>query len=149
MHRLRTDSRLRGTQAKINTAIDNGLGYLASTQAAGGYWNYGGYEQAATGAAAFAMIEQKARWGANAAAYQADVDKAMNYLLSTASTATVNTRNDGVNICPGGVGNCTSVYWYGAGETTYTTGQVAMAIADYGKLKGAGAVATTTDLWRG
>lgn len=125
---------------QINSAIDKGLDYLSANQAGAGYWAYGGYEQAATGAAAFAMLSQKSQWDAGkAATYQTQVDNAMNWLLGQATVATVSTRyNDtsnaggAYNICPGGVGPCKAVYWYGAGESTYTTGLIASAIATYG-----------------
>jgi hypothetical protein len=132
-----------GTQ--IDEAIDKGLSYLSSTQnAATGFWAYGGYEQAATGAAAFAMLSQQSHWGANAATYQANVDKAISYLLANATKNTVSTRNDGVNICPGG-GTCSGVFWNAANnEDTYTTGLIAPAIALYGATQGAGTVATAS-----
>jgi len=137
-----TGSAQAATDAEIVTAIKAGLGYLNSTQQAGGYWNYGGYEPAVTGAAAYAMLTQQSHWGTNTAAYQDTVDKAMAYLLSTASTATVSTRNDGVAICGGGT--CTAVYWNAAGnEDSYTTGLIAPAIALYAK-SSPNAVATTT-----
>ncbi|MGZ5186468.1 MAG: PEP-CTERM sorting domain-containing protein [Caldimonas sp.] len=127
-------SAIAATATEINTAIGKGLGYLSSTQAAGGYWNYGGYEPAATGAAAYAMLSQQSQWGANAAVYQAQVDKAMTYLLANATKQVVSTRNDGANICPGGSGSCAGVYWQAAGnENTYTTGLIAPAIALYAK----------------
>jgi hypothetical protein len=129
--------------AEIVAAINGGLANLASTQTSGGYWNYNGYEQAATGAAAFAFLSQQGHWGTNAAAYGSDVTNAINYLLGSATTTTVSTRNDGVNICPGGSGSCTGVYWYGSGESTYTTGLVAPAIALYAK-NNPNAVATTS-----
>jgi hypothetical protein len=119
---------------QINTAIDRGLGYLASSQAAGGYWNYGGYEPAVTGAAAYAMLSQQAQWGANASGYQDKVDAAMRYLLNNATKTSVSTRNDGVNICPGGAGSCSGVYWNAANnEDSYTTGLIAPALALYAK----------------
>ena len=102
-------------QQKIN-AIESGLGYLASTQTAGGYWDYGGsnnYDPAATGAAAYAMLTQYSHWGSNSGTYQTQVTNAINYLLNNATVTTVSTRNDGVNICPGGSGTCTGVYWGG------------------------------------
>ena len=69
----------------------------------------------------------------------------MNYLLGTASVMSVSTRNDGANICPGGSGTCTGVSWQAANnEDTYTTGQVALAVAEYGKLKGANTIATNS-----
>jgi hypothetical protein len=139
-------SAIAANQAQINTAIDNGLAYLAGQQAAGGYWPYGGYEQAATGAAAFSMLTQKGRWGTNAVAYQANVDQGISYLLQSASTMAVTTRNDGANVCPGGGASCTGVYWSGNGEATYTTGQVAMAIAEYGKSNPNGTATTSGPL---
>jgi hypothetical protein len=123
---------MAATPAEINTAIQNGLAYLANQQQANGSWAYSGYEPAATGAAAFAMLSQQALVGANTAAYQARVDNAINYLLATATRTTVSTRNDGVNICPGGAANCASVFWNAAGnEDSYTTGLIAPALASY------------------
>jgi hypothetical protein len=77
------------------------------------------------------MLSQKTQWGANASAYQADVDKAMSFLLGNASVTSVSTRNDGVNICPGGSGSCTAVWWAQGGEDSYTTGLVASAVGLY------------------
>jgi hypothetical protein len=141
-----TSSATAASGAQIDTAIDEGLAYLSGSQnAATGYWAYGGFEPAATGAAAFAMLSQQAHWGPSTATYQANVDKAINYLLTTATKTTVATRNDGVNICPGGSGSCSGVFWNAASnEDTYTTGLIAPAIALYGATKGAGTVATTT-----
>lgn len=132
------------TNAQIDTSIDEGLAYLASQAGlgGGGSWAYGGYNQAATGAAVYAMVTQQNQWGANAAAYQTDVNNGIAYLLSTATLVpNVGLRSDGVNICPGG-GTCSGVYWYGAGETTYTTGLVATAIGVYAAANPS-AVATT------
>lgn len=134
---------MAATDAEITTAIDNGLAWLAGQQQADGSWAYGGYDQAATGAVVAAFISQQSHWGADATAYQTVVNNGISYLLDTASTSTVSTRNDGVNICPAG-GSCTGVYWYGAGESTYTTGLVATAIDQYGETKGASAVATAS-----
>ena len=136
------------TEQQKLTAIDNGLANLAATQQSDGSWAYSGYEQAATGAALLAFMSQKDKWGANAAAYQLVADKAVAYLLANATSNTVSTRNDGVNICPGGTGSCQGVYWYGNGESTYTTGLAAPAVATYALATyGPGApndVATTT-----
>ena len=129
------------TDAQIVNAIDNGLAWLDTQQTAGGYWNYGGYEQAATGAAVGAFMAQQSHWGSNTAAYQAVVDNAMNYLLSTASTNTVGVRSDGFNPC--GSGTCDGVFWNGNGEATYTTGLVASAVGQYAASK-ASTVATTS-----
>jgi len=132
---------MAASNAQIVNAIDNGMTNLASQQAPGGYWNYGGYEQAATGAVVGAFMTQKSLWGSNAAAYQGIVDAGMNYLLSGATVDTVGVRGDGYNPC--GTGTCTGVYWYGNGEATYTTGLVASAIGQYAA-SNPGAVATTS-----
>jgi uncharacterized repeat protein (TIGR02543 family) len=116
------------TEAEKLAAIQAGLSQLAATQAGGGWWNYGGYEEAATGAVVFAFLSQKDKWDPSAAAqYQAAVDQGMSYLLGRAIRTTVGVRADGRNPC--GAGTCTGVYWNGAGEGTYTTGLVAPAIA--------------------
>ncbi|MCM8664578.1 hypothetical protein [Accumulibacter sp.] len=41
---LSAGTAMAATDGEIQTAIDNGLGYLSGTQTMGGYWNYGGYE---------------------------------------------------------------------------------------------------------
>lgn len=133
------------TEAQKVAAIEDGLAYLAGTQQGDGSWDYwsGYYNQAATGAAIGAFVSQKSHWGTNTAAYQTRVDNAMNYLLQGATTQTLGLRGDGVSGCPGGAASCTGVYWYGNGETTYTTGLVASAIGQYAQGK-AGLVATTS-----
>lgn len=140
-----TSSAQAATDAEIVTAIDKGLAYLHAQQQAGGNWSYWGgtYDDAATGAAAYAMLTQKSHWGSNAAAYQADVDKAIRFLLNNALGATVSTRNDAVNICPGG-GSCAAAYWYGNGESSYTTGLIAPAIALYAAGNPAGVSSATS-----
>jgi Abnormal spindle-like microcephaly-assoc'd, ASPM-SPD-2-Hydin len=141
---------LAATETQKLAAINAGLANLAATQQPDGSWTYGGYEQASTGGVVLAFMSQKDKWGTNAAAYQAVVDNAIAYLLANATTNTVSTRNDGVNICPGGTGSCTGVFWYGAGESTYTTGLVTPALDIYANPAppyngpGPGAVATTT-----
>jgi hypothetical protein len=139
---------MAASQTEINSAITDGLAYLAGTQSASGAWSVGNYADAHTGAAVFAMLTQKDQWGTNAATYQADVNQGISYLLSTATKITVSNRNDGANICPSGSGSCTGVYWYGQNEATYTTGQVAMAIAEYAKAT-PNAVATTSGVLAG
>jgi hypothetical protein len=132
---------MAATEAEKLNAIENALNNLYVTQQPGGYWNYGGYEQAATGAAAFALLSQRNKWGASAAEYQSAADDAIGFLLSTATIITVGARDDGYNPC--GTGTCAGVYWDGAGEPTYTTGLVAPAIAAYAAGR-ASEVATTT-----
>lgn len=132
------------TEAEKVSAIHKGLAYLYSTQQTGGYWNSSGYEQAATGAAAFAFLSQRDKWGTSTAQYQAAVDKAIDYLVSTANILEVSNRNDGVNICPGRAGTCRAIYWFGNARSTYTTGLVAPAIAAYGSTAGSDVVAATS-----
>ncbi len=132
------------TEAKKVEAIHKGLAHLYATQQPGGYWNYSGYEQAATGAAAFALLNQRDKWGNDAAQYQAAVDKAVAYLVSTANITEVSTRNDGINICPSGAAACKAVYWFGNARSTQTSGLIASALATYGLIAGPDAVATTT-----
>lgn len=134
-------------QQKLD-AIIAGLDNLVATQTAGGYWNYGGYEPAATGAALQALMSRKDKYWAygNPAGYQAAADKAAAYLLGVATLTTVSTRNDGVNICPGGSGNCNGIYWNAANnEDSYTTGLVASGLDTYALVDNkANVVATTT-----
>ena len=95
------------TEAQKVDAIDKGLVWLNNTQTGAGYWNYGGYEQAATAAAIGAFVSQQGLWGTNAPQYQADVNRAMQWLLNsdvqvTSLGAGGTMRYDGVNPCPGG-----------------------------------------------
>jgi hypothetical protein len=140
--------------AQINTAIQNGLAALygeqqtsgcANSTVTTGCWGYSGYYAAPTGAAVYAFLNAKSNWPAGQVAnYNAAVTAGITYLLGAAATATVSTRDDGVNICPGG-GTCKAVYWPGEGEQTYSTGLVVGAIADYVAMLGTpGSVATAT-----
>ncbi len=130
---LTTNQALAASQTDINSAIEKGLANLSINQTnLDGSWPGGGYEQAATGAAVYAMLSQKIRWSvANTPIYQTKVSNGINYLLSTASKTTVSTRNDATPICPNAAVTCAGVYWDGAGEATYTTGLVAPALAFY------------------
>ncbi|MFL6449641.1 MAG: hypothetical protein ACJ746_18455 [Bryobacteraceae bacterium] len=132
------------TDTQKLTTIQKGLAFLYSTQDAGGFWNASGYERAATGAAAFAFLSQQDKWGDKGTAYQAAVDKAMRYLVSTATSSNVSSRSDRVTICPGGAASCKAVYWYDTADSIYTTGLIAPAIALYGSKIGANAVATAS-----
>ena len=135
---------MAATEDEKEQAILGGLANLYATQQAGGYWNYGGYEPAATGAAVTAFVSQKDKWGDNETDYQAAVDAAVEYLLGVATKTTVSTRNDGVNICPGGSGDCPAVFWNAANnEDTYTTGLIIPALMTYAA-GNAGDVATAS-----
>jgi WD40 repeat protein len=132
------------TDAEKLTAIQKGLGYLYKGQHDAGNWGSEGYEQAATGAAVFALLSQEDKWAGNAALYSTAVDRGTAFLVKTASTIEVSTRLDGVNICPGRAGVCNGVYWYGNANAAFTTGLVAPAIAAYGARAGVNTVATTS-----
>ncbi|HYI93633.1 MAG TPA: WD40 repeat domain-containing protein [Bryobacteraceae bacterium] len=132
------------TEAEKRNAIQKGLAYLYATQQSGGYWNFSGYEQAATGAGVSSFLRHHDSWGSNAFIYKTAVETGIAYLISTANTTEVSTRNDGVNICPGRAGSCTGVYWFGNSRSTFTTGLVAPAIAAYGLTVGPDTVATVS-----
>lgn len=125
---LASGGALASTEAEKQAAIDAGLAWLASTQAADGSWCASGYCAADTAAALLAFTEQKykpAGWGA--ADYSAAVTKAVNFILRDASTLAIpNNRGDGrnPNISGSGVG-----YIWGGGESTYVTGLVLPALA--------------------
>jgi hypothetical protein len=130
------------TDVEKQAAIRRGLAYLYKRQQAEGFWISSGYEHSATGAAAFALLSQQDKWDSEAAQYQTAVDKAISYLLKEAHSADVSIRDDGINICPGGDVSCKSIVWYDNGDSIYTTGFVAPAIAAYGLKVGSGVVAT-------
>lgn len=150
-----TSTASAATEAQKLSAILNGLAHLDTVQCktAGstfGSWGTtqcgGGYGDAFTGAALFAFVSQQAKWpaGALAATYATDVTNGVNYLLATASTQTVSTNDNAVNICPGGSGSCQAIYWNVCGEQTYCTGFVATALDTYALTKGVGNVATAS-----
>jgi len=122
------------TEAEKRAAIDSGLAYLATTQNAAGYFGSGGtdYLISNTGSALLAFLEEKPNWGANAATYQAVVDKGLNYLLSQASVVSISPQTAGN---PDGDGNGVGVKFYPGGTNnrdTYVTGIVLPAIASSG-----------------
>jgi hypothetical protein len=141
------------TEAQKLSAILNGLAHLDAVQCKTAGSNFGswgtsqcgaGYGDAYTGAAVFAFLTTQAKWpaGALAATYASDVTNGVNYLLSVASTQSISTNDNLVNICPGGTGSCTAIYWNVCGDQTYCTGFVASAIDTYALTKGVGNVAT-------
>lgn len=122
------------TEAEKRAAIDSGLAYLATTQNAAGYFGSGGtdYLISNTGSAVLAFLEEKPNWGANAATYQAVVDKGLNYLFSQAQLVTISNQTAGN---PDGDGNGVGVKFYPGGANsrdTYVTGIVLPAIASSG-----------------
>jgi hypothetical protein len=146
-----TPTATAATEAQKLAAIQGGLAHLdyVQCQTAGstfGSWSTSGcggsYQDAYTAMSVFAFMARVSDWpAAKTTAYQTDVVNGVAYLLANASTATVSVNTDGVNICPGGSGTCTAIYWNISGEPTYATGFVAQALATFGLTQGAGAVA--------
>ncbi len=139
------------TEAEKRAAIDAGLAYLATTQnVTSGYFGSGTTEYliSYTGAALLAFEEEKANWGANAAAYQIVVDKGLDYLLNQASVVPISAQPSGN---PDGDGNGQGVKLYPGGtfgHDTYVTGIALPAIASSGtpnKVVTVGALAGRTD----
>jgi hypothetical protein len=138
------------TEAEKRAAIDKGLAYLATTQNANGSFDGGGidYQLAQTGSSVLAFLEEKDNWGANAAAYQAVVDKGINFILTNASVVSIGAQpagnpdfdhnGVGVKLYPGGTNS----------RDTYVTGICLPAIASTGTpnaLVTVGALAGRTD----
>ncbi len=124
---------MAATEAEKRAAIDAGLAYLAANQNASGNWGGGtDYALAGTGAALLAFLDEKPNWGANAAAYQAVVDKGLDYIFSQASLVSIgvqpagNPDSDsnglGVKLYPGSTNS----------RDTYVTGICLPAIAASG-----------------
>jgi hypothetical protein len=131
---LTATSALAATEAQKRVAIDSGLAWLAVQQQADGRWNYGGVPEstAATGAALLAFLEEKPNWGANAVAYQAVVDKGLNFLFSQATPYTIGNQLHGN---PDTNGNGIGIKFVGGGDNgrdTYVTGLVVPAIVASG-----------------
>jgi hypothetical protein len=120
------------TSAEKQTAIDNGLAWLASTQNADGSWSngYGGatYAVANTGSALLAFTEQYYKpLGWNGHDYTSLVTNATNYILSQAQQLTFGSPNWwGFN----GTGNSgMGIWWNYGGEETYTSGLAILPLA--------------------
>jgi hypothetical protein len=100
------------TEAQKQSAIDNGLAWLASQQLPDGSWNWSGYPDADTGAALLAF--QGHGYHAGGGTYGGVVGDGLNYLFNTASKS-------------GG-----NIWWAQSGEDSYVTGLVLPAIATSG-----------------
>jgi len=137
------------TKADKAAAVQNGLLYLQNSQQADGSWAALGYEQAATAAATFAILTQQENWGANAPQFRAAADKATDHLLATARVIDVESRNDGLSVCPAGSGSCKAIYWDGNEESLQTTGLIAQLIAISGAKAGPDVVAATNGPLKG
>lgn len=112
---------LAATEAQKQAAIDSGLAWLATHQAANGSWAGSGYNAADTSAALLAFIEQKSKpLGWNGANYATNVTNGLNYLMTQATQVNVGVRPDGFNADQSGTGK--GLYWGAQGETTYISG---------------------------
>jgi hypothetical protein len=121
-------SLMASTSAEKQVVIDKGLAWLASTQQAGGYWNYGGYEVASTASALLAFTEQKYKpLGWNGADYSSVVTNATNYLLSQAQQLNFSGPNWWGFNGTGGTGH--GIQWNIGGEETYQSGLVLPALS--------------------
>jgi hypothetical protein len=89
------------------------------------------YSLAGTGSALLSFLDEKDNWGPNAAAYQAVVDKGLNYILSNAEVIPIVPQIAGN---PDGAGNGVGVNFYPGTNSrdTYVTGIVVPAIASSG-----------------
>jgi len=117
------------SEAEKQAAIQSGLSWLASQQQAGGYWNYGGNERAATAAALLAFSEQKLKPGGwFGADYTSVVNNAANYLLQQTKLFTF----PGANWW-GFSGTGSGLEWYGGdrNRSTYETGLTIPALSRY------------------
>jgi hypothetical protein len=145
------------TEAEKLAAIQSGLMHLCVTQSNGTWMSPYDGPDAFTGAAVFAFLSQQGKWpnpaqciqGSSTVSFQTVVANGINALLNDAILVT-NLQNNsaGTNICPGGTGTCSGIYWY-ANEQTYSTGFVASAIDVYGISQGVNNVATTTGPLKG
>ena len=120
------------TEAEKQAAIDKALVRLALDQTAGGYWNYGGYEVASTGAAALAFEGQGFYAGSNviinAVNYGDVVGKAIDYITSQTirtTAAEMATKPTADAYGANGYG----VHWDQGGEDIYSSGIASLALA--------------------
>lgn len=140
------------TEAEKRAAIDAGLAYLETQQLASGAIGTSSqgvdYLQSQTGSGVLAFLEEKPNWGANAVAYQAVVDKGIDYILGNASVVNISPQTYGN---PDGDGNGIGVKLYPGtanSRDTYVTGIALPAIAASGtptKLVTTGVLAGRSD----
>jgi len=148
---------MAATEPQKLAAVQGGLAHLGYVQCTTAGANFGSfaygdtsntscgstYADAFTGMSLFAFLARTADWPA-AGTYNTAVANAAAYLLSIASTGSVSTNADGVNICPGGSGNCMAIYWNESGNIVYGTGFIAQGLGAFAATQGGSAVATTS-----
>jgi len=155
---LLTPSSKAATAAQVTAAIQGGDAHLVAIQCktAGtffGAFEYqgscgNGYEDVFTGQAIYALIVSQNSWPtAMVSTYQTAVNNGVKYLLQSAtieSAISVNNASTPQNICPGGSGTCTGIYWNVCGESSYCTGFVTPALDTYFLTIGANVSPCTT-----
>jgi len=105
------------TPAEIDTAIDNGLAYLAANQAGDGSWsNWGSNQVGATGTAVLAMELH------DPVTYAANIQDGLDYLFDHAYIFSINPADPGAPADGDGV-------FFQTGPIMYETGIAMMAIA--------------------
>jgi len=115
------------SQVDINIAIEKGLAYLATTQAADGHW--GGYYYVASTAMAVLSYENAPNnhfaWNLSDP-YHTNVQKGLDYLFANAYVQTIGVQPAGD---PDTNGNGKGIYFYDPwGQTVYQTPMALMAI---------------------
>ncbi|MBP8283363.1 MAG: hypothetical protein KAX46_05550, partial [Chromatiaceae bacterium] len=126
---------MAATGVEKQTAIDNALAWLASTQQADGHWEFGDVyaDTAATGAALLAFIEEQQRTGwVVPGLYNTHVQNGLTYLLSKSQQVSITPQPAGN---PDSDGNGVGVKFVldpnDNGRDTYVTGLVVPALAKY------------------
>ena len=125
------------TELQKQTAIQNGLEWIAANQQGDGSWNYGDSygNTAATGAALLALQEQKAKTGGwFGKDYSSVVAKGYQYLMSNAQTVNIGPQAAGNPDTNGNGKGVKFVLGGDNGRDTYVTGLVLPALAKYGNL---------------
>jgi hypothetical protein len=113
------------SQIAINTAIENGLAYLNSTQLSDGGWGW--YRVACTAMAVLSYENApNNHFGWNLTdPYHTTVQKGLDWLFSQASVVSIGVQPAGN---PDTNGNGIGIGWYGDGAPVYETPMVLMAI---------------------
>ena len=115
------------TEVQKQAAIDQGLAWLATNQAANGSWCQTGYCDADTASSLLAFIEQKTKpLGWNGHDYSTVVSSGLQFILDRTTSMAVNVRTDGRLADQNANGQ--GLLW-GGDESTYVTGLVLPALS--------------------
>lgn len=118
------------TETEINTAITNGLAWLATQQNAAGYFG-GGYLLGNTAAAVLAF-ENEGHFPGGGTAYSVNVEKGLDWIFNYAVKTAISVQTFGYagrNDNPDTNGNGQGIY-VSYNQQSYETGMVMQAIAD-------------------